>query len=98
MNMDRRRAVLTVAKPQAGSFTHTLPNALTIRDLKITFSIEKTIGRTPNTCVVSVFNLSDDTRARYFKDKPLHVSLDAGYVDNLQRIFTGDLRFGSTLR
>lgn len=84
----KRGVALTIARPQ--SYFVQAPNAVVLRGLRVTFSIEKKIGKQPNTCEVAVYNLSKDSRSNVDK-RPIHVRLDAGYDDNLERLFTGDL-------
>jgi hypothetical protein len=91
-----RSAVLTVARPYRGEYFATEPNAVLIRDLRVVFSIEKRIDAQPNTCTVLVYNLNKQSRAE-FQRKPLYVTLDVGHDGNLRRIFSGDLRFGSSM-
>lgn len=88
----KRSAVLTIAKPQELSYFNFL-NAAVIKDLRVTFSIEKHLKSDPNKCEVTIYNLNSVSRA-LFQTKPLHVTLDVGYDGNLTRIFTGDLRWG----
>lgn len=63
-----------------------------IRDLRVTFEIEKHLGSEPNTCKAVVYNLAESSRA-LFQRKPLSIRLDAGYDGELQRLFTGDVRW-----
>lgn len=75
--------------PQAFS----LPNATEIKDLAISFKIEKSLDSEPNRCEVVIRNCSELERVNLTK-KPLMIQLDAGYDDNQRRIFLGNLRFG----
>lgn len=86
---DRKVQVL-VARPLAGEFFRTGAQITVIEDLKVTFSIEKTLGREPNTCEVTVHNLSEGTRAE-FQEKPLKLRLEAGYDGSTSRLFSGDV-------
>jgi len=92
-----RAVELTLARPQDGQFFKTQPNAIVVRDLRVQFSIEKNLSSEPNPCTVTITNLAESTRAEIQK-KPLHVRLDAGYVNQLERIFTGDMRYGENKR
>lgn len=94
-----RRYELTLAKPQATGFFGTLPNALRVQGMEIKFKVERSLEPTPNTAEVSVFNLSEATRAE-FQKKPVHVRLDVGYTTDvsLVRLIEGDLMFGATKR
>lgn len=86
-----REVQLTVAKPQ--SLFIQAPNAVVIKDMRVRFSIEKKIGKEPNSCTITITNLTEDTRAM-FETTPLHVRLDAGYNGELERLFAGDLISG----
>ena len=91
-----RAVALTIAKP-TGFFLQQGSNALVIRDMRVQFEIEKHLGREPNTCRVQVTNLAENTRAAV-QVKPLHVRLEAGYAGQVQRLFTGDLRWAHSQR
>ncbi len=91
----KRGVALTLARPQAGKFFENEPNAITIRDLRVQFSIVKDLDSEPNTCDVMVTNLAERTRAEVAR-LPLHVRLDAGYDGELARIFTGDVIWGQS--
>jgi hypothetical protein len=86
---------LLVYKP-TGFFTHG-GNAIEINDMRVSFSITKTLEKDPNNCIVTVSNLAQTTRAELQK-KPLHVRLEAGYDGNLQRLFQGDVRYVRHIR
>lgn len=91
-----RRVELTLARPQVGEYFKTQPNAVVITDLRVDFSITKTLGEKPNDCTVTVYNLSEQTRAEFIK-KPLRIDLAAGYKDDgVARLFTGDLRWAES--
>lgn len=89
---------LVLTKP-TGSFLvgglATGGNQVTISALRVVFSIEKDLASTPNNCEVSIYNLNADDRAQ-FQQSPLQVRLEVGFDtdEDLQRIFTGDLRYG----
>lgn len=89
-------AQLTVAKVSRdpGSYFVTR-DEVTITDLRIAFAIEKQLHQAPNTSTISVYNLSDETRA-LFSGSPLQVRLDAGYDGEMRRLFVGDVVYGMT--
>lgn len=91
----KRAVALTLARPQAGKFFENEPNAITIRDQRVQFSIVKSLDSEPNTCEVIVTNLAERTRAE-LQRKPLYVRLDAGYDGQLARLFTGDVIWGQS--
>lgn len=68
--------------------------------LDVSFEIAKTLKHKPNTCAVTVTNLSDDHRRHleslntYKKKGPgrINVEIEAGYEEGSSVIFRGDLR------
>jgi len=92
-----RRVAVTIARLKQNTFFGVLPNAIVVRDLRVKFKVEKSLGEDPNTCAVEIYNFAESTRAEV-EHKPLHVRLDAGWGENLQRLFTGDLTHASTKR
>lgn len=96
-----RKARLTLARPlkagDAWEFFTLQPNAIEINDLRIAFSIEKSLPSEPNTAQIIVTNLAAQTRAELDR-KPLKVILDVGYDGELQTLFRGDLRWSFSSR
>lgn len=99
----KRFIQLTLIKPnvaltQTHGFFVQLPNAVTIRDLRVAFHIEKNTGKRPNKASVTVTNMALTTRALFDK-KPLIVQLAVGYdgEKNLTQLFSGDLRIADTV-
>lgn len=72
-----------------------LPNQTVIKDLRVQFRVRKDLGKAPNTCEVTITNMSDTTRTD-LETKPLNVQLEAGYDDVYRFMFLGDLRFAMT--
>lgn len=68
---------------------------LEITDLRVQFRVRKDLEKTPNTCDVTITNLSETTRTE-LETKPLNVQLEAGYDDVFRFMFLGDLRFAMT--
>lgn len=93
---DRTVSVL-VSRPVNGDFFRSGALITEIRDLRVEFQVEKHLGREPNTCEVKITNLAENTRAE-FQTKPLKLRLEAGYDGSPQRLFTGDLRWGDSIR
>lgn len=93
----KRAVALTIARVRPDSYFTTENNAVVISDLRVTFSIEKHLGSEPNKADVVIYNLAEDSRAA-IQRKPLLVRLEAGYEDNLGRLFNGDLRWGASNR
>ncbi len=64
--------------------------------LRFVFRIEKTLGKHPNKCEVSIYNLSREHRAALHK-RDIPVSLEAGYVGSASQIFLGKLHYGQSV-
>jgi hypothetical protein len=89
-----RKVKVTLARPvNTSEFFALQPNAVIVEDLRVQFQIEKSLGKEPNTCSVTIHNLAERTRAETIQ-KPLHVRLDAGYGEDPKRLFAGDLIWG----
>lgn len=103
MRLYKRNARLTVyrARPATdgylGALFDLIPNAVEITDLRMQFTIEKRLGGGPNTCTVIITNLAEYLRAE-LQTYPLYLYLDAGYDGEYRRIFTGDLRWGASIK
>jgi len=67
-------------------------STLKITGLRITFDIDKTEGKDPNTGRIEIYNLSEDTRNN-IRDLGKNVTLFAGYTDGNgeELLFTGDI-------
>lgn len=59
--------------------------------LRISFKITKTIGRTPNTCLLKLYNLSQASEDR-IKGEFDEILINAGYVGHAELIFRGNIR------
>ena len=64
-----------------------------VEGLRIAFDIEKDAEPEPNPAEISVWNLAKKTRAKML-DRIIPLILQAGYVDNIEQIFIGDIRPG----
>jgi hypothetical protein len=62
-----------------------------ITGLRVQLKVKKSLKKEPNTCELSVFNLSPATRANMQK-RGARVIVEAGYTDTLSQIFSGDAR------
>ena len=60
-----------------------------IRDLRIVFSIQKSIGSDPNQGTITIHNLAEKTRAKLKKAQT--IILNAGYIDNIQTIYSAQV-------
>jgi hypothetical protein len=91
-----RACSATLARPLSPeAYFSTAPNALVVTALRMSFLVEKTLRKEPNTAELSIWNLSEATR-KEIERKPLYVRIDAGYDGRLERVFTGNLRFGES--
>lgn len=97
---------LTIIKRPSGfigsnpGFFEQIGNALEISNLtdsrgignRIQFEVKKNLGKEPNTCKVTISNLSEHTRSELEETKPLGLILAAGFRDSGPRIlFQGDI-------
>ena len=57
---------------------------------RVTFKVEKNLESNPNTAAISIYNLSDTSRAR-IEMKDAICSLDVGYGDEFEQIFFGTI-------
>jgi hypothetical protein len=87
----KRRYRVLLAYPIVGDFSKAQPNAVEITDMRVAFKITKTLTKSPNTCELSIYNLSAARRAALVK-KDLRVILEAGFDDHVAGIFVGDAR------
>lgn len=70
---------------------------LVIEGLRVQFKIKKTLKKEPNEGEVNIYNLSPAHRAALQKkDQPF--VLEAGYGTDLQRVFSGTVRFCDSTR
>ena len=65
---------------------------LEVDDLRIYFKVTKTIGRTPNTATIKIWNLSPDNEA-LVKGEFDDVILNAGYDGSTRGLFRGNIRY-----
>lgn len=84
--------VTSVSTPEGGN-TRTVSetNVVTIKDLRTSFVIKKSLTKEPNTMELQIYNLSADTRGR-MKAKGSQVTVTAGYENTQGVIFIGDSR------
>lgn len=90
-------APLTGTTTPAPNFFTQLSNAIQITGLRVKFEIKKNLGKEPNTCTCSVYNLSEDTR-RALDKKPLYATLRAGYDGVPRLMFSGHISFAQSRR
>jgi hypothetical protein len=67
-------------------------SVVVIEDHRVEFDIQHNLKKHPNSCQIKITNLSEANRTA-FKQSPLKVTLEAGYIDSLSTIFSGDVTF-----
>lgn len=77
-----------VLSSSKGAAPSTVTRTLTIDSLRVQFKIKKTSKKEPNSCSLTIYNLSADSRSKISKGVKLIV--EAGYTDTLAQIFSGD--------
>lgn len=92
-----RKCVVLVGRPPPDDFVQTVPEALRIEGLRVSFKIEKDNKPQPNCAEVSITNLSEKSRSS-LQAKGVRVILQAGYAGNFGQIFSGDVRYASHTR
>lgn len=85
----------SVSFDSAGRFFNAFTRSTNIEDLRVSFTIEKSLMREPNSCKFVINNLAKDTRAE-FQSLPAHVSLSAGYGSDIKELFKGDIIHGAS--
>ncbi len=78
------------------SFFETLANGIEVRDLDVTFDIQKSISKEPNTCEITILNLNETTRSIVTKTRPLTVRIDAGHDGVARQMALGNVKYGDT--
>lgn len=79
MNLFGRKYLVTVGRTE-------------IDALDVQFSITKTSKKEPNTCSLTVYNLSAENRGLLAQQKDIYTEVQAGYEDGIGLIFRGNLR------
>lgn len=99
-----RRVRVTVASrlgskshDSAGRFFNAFTRSTKIEDLRVKFDILKTLSQDANKATITIVNAAAGTRAE-FATLPAHVTLDAGYENDLHTIYKGDLISGDSHR
>lgn len=81
-----KRYTLTVGTPENAD----TPSSLVIRDLKVTFSIEKNLLGVPKPSLITVYNLSETSR-NVIEEEFKKIAFTAGYKDTEALLFAGDI-------
>jgi hypothetical protein len=71
---------------------------LNVTGLRVTFSVAKSLKPEPNKAEISVYNLSEASRAQLEQLQEVPVQLDAGYEAGSSTLFLGTLRTALTVR
>jgi len=61
-----------------------------ISELRCRFRIEKSVLKTPNTAVIEIYNLNENSR-NVLQDEDAIILLEAGYQGNQRGVFVGDV-------
>lgn len=92
-----RAASLVVGFPNEPSqnvsvnFTDSNSSGINLSQLDFEFHIEKTLNNVPNKCDVKVYGLSEATRTKFSGVQKLTVQVDAGYLEQTQTIYLGEV-------
>lgn len=70
-------------------------NGKKVTDLRMRFKVEKTSASSPNKATIDVFNMSQDSRTLSERAGNI-ITLDAGYQEQLEQVFIGDVARAST--
>jgi len=84
MGVQFGRKVIAIIGERAGE-------KIKIRNLRMSFQIEKTIKSDPNRATFTVYNLNENSRAKLEEAAELYLSIEAGYGDETKVIFSGDV-------
>jgi hypothetical protein len=97
MRYFKRNARVTISQPAEGNqfFRQQVTNVTTVTDLRVTFTVEKSLEHDPNTCQLAIFNLAERTRMQ-LQRKPTHVRVEVAYDDQFSRLFEGDLQWAES--
>lgn len=89
----KREVAVSFIRP-TGFFTQE-PNAVIVRDLRVEFSISKSLSKEPNTGEITIYNMAQQSRAEVQR-RPLYIRLEAGFEDSFARLFEGDMRWAQS--
>ena len=60
--------------------------------LRVTFKVTRSLKKEPNKAEITLYNLKESNRIS-LQERNQATTLEAGYVDNISQIFSGDLEF-----
>jgi hypothetical protein len=84
MQLWNRKAVVTMG-PKGGE-------GFKIEGLRVSFDITKTDKKTPNTAKIMIYNLNEDHKSILKSKEDLSLTLEVGYGENVDLLFTGDIK------
>jgi hypothetical protein len=83
--------------PSNPTFFTQQPNAIEVTSLRVSFEVKKNLGKEPNTCTCTVYNLSKSTRTELDK-RPLYAILRAGHDGVARHLFSGNVTYAFSRR
>jgi hypothetical protein len=87
-----RKIKVTIATKVSESFTQIEADVVEIENLRVAFKVSKSDKKEPNTCEITITNLSE-TRRKSLQQKGVKFILQAGYeASGIGQIFIGDAR------
>ena len=93
---NRSVEVTLISQPTKGNdYFNRSGNAVLITDLRVQFEIKKNPGSTPNSCTLTITNLSKETRGR-LERKPVYAILRAGHDGVLHPLFAGHVTYAKS--
>ncbi len=87
----QRKCIAIVAPREPTNFVESVADGILVEGLRMSFKVEKTLTKNPNTCELTITNLSAERRAQLQKHG-VRVILRAGYKETVAQIFSGDAR------
>ena len=63
-----------------------------LSEFRVVFTVNKRFTSTPNDAIVTIYNLSEQTKQRFLKNEFTKLFLQAGYEGNFSLIITGDIK------
>lgn len=87
----RRKVQVLIAVPVAENFSSVSAQVTNIENLRVSFRVNKSLVKDPNSAEIKIYNLSSTTRAA-LPGTGAKVILRAGYATTMQQIFIGDAR------
>lgn len=89
-----RGAAVVIGKASRDAFFVTTEQTR-IEDLRMAFTITRTLKPEPNPATVTLYNAGPETLA-LLRERPLSITIEAGYDGDLEIAFVGDLTYAAT--